>query len=46
MLLATDSKGMTAWHWAAYNCKLDMLLQVGKWAEVKLATEDIKIICY
>jgi ankyrin repeat protein len=33
---------MTALQWAAYNGKLDILLQVGEWAEEKLTTEEIR----
>jgi len=31
---------MTAWHWAAYRGKIDILPQVWEWAEEKLTTED------
>jgi ankyrin repeat protein len=32
---------MTAWHWAACNGKLDVLLKVWNWAEEKLTTEEL-----
>jgi hypothetical protein len=33
---------MTAWHWAAHEGSLDILLQVWEMAEKKLTREDIK----
>jgi len=36
LLLATDNSGLTAWHWAACNVKLDILLKIWEWAEEKL----------
>jgi hypothetical protein len=41
LLLATDNKGMTACHWAAYDGRLDVLLQVWEWAEGKPAIDEI-----
>jgi len=32
---------MAFWHWAAYNGKLDILLQVWEWAEGKVRREEI-----
>jgi len=40
LLLAKDNARMTACHRAAYNGKLDILLQVREWAEEKLTTEE------
>jgi len=33
LLFVTDNDGMTAWHWAAHEGSLDMLVQVWEWAE-------------
>jgi len=33
LLLATDNKRMTAWNWAAYRGKTDILPRVWEWAE-------------
>ena len=33
LLVATDNEGWTAWHNAAYEVYLDILLEVWEWAE-------------
>jgi ankyrin repeat protein len=42
MLLATDSEGHTAWHWAAYRNKLNFLQKVWDLAKENLTTGEIK----
>jgi ankyrin repeat protein len=41
LLIGTDNEGRTDLHEAAYEGKLDILLQVWEWAEEKLTTEEI-----
>jgi len=42
LLLATDNKGMTAWHWAACEGDLDVLQKLWNWAKEKLTKENFK----
>jgi len=42
LLLATDNKGKTAWHWAACEGNLDVLQKFWNWAKEKLTKENFK----